>query len=308
MQTLCDSAAAGVAKRLANEKTTLVRSSTPTTVPARTRLALANALSCHIDSIKELRSATATASCAAPTAADAELQSSASTPRPTKIRHASRPSRATPPRHAIPTLTHDGSEPAVSTHTLSAHQRPTLPRKSALTSTTRPNRFAALNVESVNDKPRPDHQEPTTKHAALRAPHPIPPHSHDHQPSRISDATATHPPTTLQDMGIAHDQQSSTPPATTTTPQPIRSHDHNRGISSPLDATVTLRPTPPPDTGIALGQQPSTTPQQQFVPTLTSGRSNDCTTKNLSIPQPSPSDHNKRPLSPNAVTTPSQRS
>ena len=38
VQTLCDSASAGVAKRLANEKTTLVRSSTPTTVPARTRL------------------------------------------------------------------------------------------------------------------------------------------------------------------------------------------------------------------------------------------------------------------------------
>ena len=58
VQTLRDSAAAGVAKRLANKKTTLVRSSTPTTVPARTRLALSSALSCHINSIKELRSAT----------------------------------------------------------------------------------------------------------------------------------------------------------------------------------------------------------------------------------------------------------
>ena len=117
MQTLRNSAAAGVAKRLANEKTTLVRSSTPTTVPARTRLALSSALSCHINSIKELRSATTTTFCVPPTAADTELQPSASTPRPTRIRHVSRPSCATSPRHGVPTLTHDGSEPAVITHT-----------------------------------------------------------------------------------------------------------------------------------------------------------------------------------------------
>ena len=61
VQTLSDSAVAGVVKWLSNEKSKFVRSTTSTTVPLRTRQALASALSCHINRIYEIRSAIAPA-------------------------------------------------------------------------------------------------------------------------------------------------------------------------------------------------------------------------------------------------------
>lgn len=76
VHTLSDSDAAGAAKRLSNENSTIVRFTTSTTVPLRTHQALVSAFSCHINRLSETHLTTAPTLCVLNTATYPNVQSS----------------------------------------------------------------------------------------------------------------------------------------------------------------------------------------------------------------------------------------
>ena len=344
VQTLTVSAAAGVAKRLSNEKLTLVRSVKSTTVSLRIRQALAIALSSPTNTINTNLSTLALARRVPPTFTDPPLHPAASPRLSTTLRHAPNYDSSTP-RTDVPTPTRvhrKSPEPTQnpSLHPIGRHSA----QYSALTSTTCPNRFAALSADNLRDNEPTRDQQPNIPFAATVVQQPMSLNDssigHNQQPSSIS-APVTQHPTSSQHAGNSQDQQpisrpegqlGETPPLTkdhaaTTTEEPAPrtrpKHKHRTNFASPDSITCTncsaqaavARTTesqdsvPPADcffarTHLLTARIPAT----RLLPS----RSTETKTSLPHVPASSVETtligHHKRPLSPNAETMATQRS